>query len=145
MQSPQRHPRKRNDRWTSAPVGVPLRAPRHPGQLLQHTILDPMGLTQTEAARVLGVSRRRLHEVIQGQRGMTPDTAIRCALAFGTDAAFWLALQAAWDNFHTWKSLRQLNRCATPSGHTTAPAPQRLLPVYWPAPAALASRFPGLQ
>jgi addiction module HigA family antidote len=65
-----------------------------------------MGLSQSEAARRLGVSRRRLHELVQGQRDMTPDTAIRCALVFRSDANFWLALQAAWDGFHAWKQLR---------------------------------------
>ncbi len=89
-----------------APAGVPVRAPWHPGYFLHRNFLAPLSLSQTDAARVLGVSRRRLHEIVQGQRSMTPDTAIRCALAFGTDAAFWLALQAAWDNFHAWKSLR---------------------------------------
>jgi len=44
---------------------------------------------------------------VQGHRGITPDTAIRCAVVFGTDALFWLALQSRWDSFHAWKSLRQ--------------------------------------
>ena len=96
------------------------------------------GLSQTDAARVLGISRRRLHEIVQGQRSMTPDTAIRCAVAFGTDAAFWLALQAAWDNFHAYKTLRQQSRLA--AGAQAAPA----LPMRWVAPSSLfASRFPG--
>lgn len=91
---------------TGMPAGVPPRAPAHPGRFLQRHYLAPMGLTQSDAARLLGVSRRRLHELVQGQRGMTPDTAIRCALAFRSDAACWLALQAAWDSFHAWKQLR---------------------------------------
>lgn len=108
-----------------APAGVPVRAPWHPGYFLRRNFLEPLSLSQTDAARVLGVSRRRLHEIVQCQRSMTPDTAIRCALAFGTDAAFWLALQAAWDNFHAWKSLRdRTNQAANPS---------------------LPSRFPGWQ
>ncbi len=99
-----------------APAGVPVRAPWHPGYFLRRNFLEPLSLSQTDAARVLGVSRRRLHEIVQGQRSMTPDTAIRCALAFGTDASFWLALQAAWDNFHAWKSLRhRADQATTPS------------------------------
>ena len=114
------------------PAGVPLRAPWHPGVFLRRHVLAPGGLTQTDAARALGISRRRLHEIVQGTRSMTPDTAIRCALAFGTDAAFWLALQAAWDNFHAWQSLRQQSR------------PAAGLPQRWAAPASfVASRFPG--
>ncbi|MGQ3058942.1 MAG: HupE/UreJ family protein, partial [Nevskia sp.] len=49
-------------------------------------------------ARLLGLSRRRLHELVHGQRAMSPDTAIRCARVFRVDAGFWLAQQAAWDS-----------------------------------------------
>ncbi|MCW5672274.1 MAG: HigA family addiction module antidote protein [Hydrogenophaga sp.] len=88
------------------PVGVPLRAPTHPGRLLARTCLRPLSLNQSEAARLLGLSRRRLHELVHGQRAMSPDTAIRCARVFRVDASFWLAQQAAWDSFHAWKRLR---------------------------------------
>ena len=89
------------------PAGVPLRSPQHPGRFLEKNFLQPLSLSQTDAARLLGVSRRRLNEIVQGPRGITPDTAIRCAMVFGTDALFWLALQSRWDSFHAWKSLRQ--------------------------------------
>lgn len=89
------------------PKGVPSRAPVHPGRLLARTCLAPLALSQSEAARALGLSRRRLHELVHGQRTMTPDTALRCAHVFGIDAAFWLTQQAAWDSFHAWKHLRQ--------------------------------------
>jgi antitoxin HigA-1 len=97
-------------RWLAAasalpPKGVPSRAPVHPGRVLARTCLAPLGLSQSEAARVLGLSRRRLHELVHGQRAMSPDTAIRCARQFGVDVAFWLSLQAAWDSFHAWKRL----------------------------------------
>jgi len=94
------------------PPGVPGRAPWHPGRFLRRNYLTPLSVSQTEAARLLGLSRRRLHEIVHGQRGITADTAIRCALVFGTDAAFWLALQSAWDSFHTWKLLRVQTRRA---------------------------------
>lgn len=85
------------------PPGVPLRAPVHPGRFLQKNFLRPLGLTQTEAARRLGISRRRLNEVIQGHRSLTPDTAIRCALLFGGDTRYWLQLQAAHDCWRAWR------------------------------------------
>lgn len=88
------------------PAGIPVRAPWHPGRFLQRNFLSPLGLTQSEAARALGMSRRRLHEIVHGQRALTPDTAIRCALLFGTDTALLLAMQSAWDSFHAWKTLR---------------------------------------
>lgn len=90
------------------PAGVPLRCPPHPGRFLARHFLRPLSLSQTEAARLLGVSRRRLNEIIQGHRGITPDTAIRCAMVFGTDVLFWLALQSRWDSFHAWKHLRSM-------------------------------------
>ena len=91
--------------WSLPPKGVPVRTPMHPGRLLARTCLTPLGLSQSEAARVLGLSRRRLHELVHGQRAMSPDTAIRCARQFGIDAAFWLTQQAAWESFHAWKRL----------------------------------------
>jgi addiction module HigA family antidote len=88
------------------PSGVPHRAPVHPGRFLARQFLEPLALTQGEAAARLGVSRRRINELLSGRRGMSPDTAIRCALAFGLPTGYWLALQAAWDSFHAWKALR---------------------------------------
>jgi addiction module HigA family antidote len=89
------------------PAGVPARTPWHPGRFLARHYLTPLGLSQVQTARLLGLSRRRLHEVLHGQRAMTPDTAVRCAIVFHTDASFWLALQSAWDSFHVWQGLRQ--------------------------------------
>lgn len=96
--------------WTRPPRGVPLRAPTHPGRLLARTCLEPLHLNQSEAARLLGMSRRRLHELVHGQRAMSPDTAIRCARLFRIDAGFWLTQQAAWDSFHAWKRLSAQQR-----------------------------------
>ena len=94
------------------PAGVRQRAPLHPGRFLERHYLKPLAMTQTEAARRLGVSRRRVNELVQGHRAMSPDTAIRCALAFGLPAADWLALQADWDGFQAWKQLRRTRRAA---------------------------------
>ncbi|MEW5881690.1 MAG: HigA family addiction module antitoxin [Pseudomonadota bacterium] len=88
------------------PSGVPLRTPPHPGRFLDRHLLAPLGMSQTEAAKRLGISRRRLNELIQGRRGFTLDTAIRCALLFGADAALWLGMQSAYDSFQCWKRLR---------------------------------------
>lgn len=103
--------------WPAPPKGVPLRTPMHPGRLLARTCLVPLGLNQSEAARLLGLSRRRLHELVHGQRAMSPDTAIRCARQFGIDAAFWLAQQAAWESFHAWKRMR----CAAHLSSSSSP------------------------
>lgn len=109
----------------SAPAGVPRRSPPHPGRFLQRHYLAPLAMTQTEAARHLGISRRRLNELIQGHRGMSPDTAIRCAIAFGVPVAQWLALQSDWDSYQAWKTVRRQVRGATfpdSSGATASPS-----------------------
>jgi len=90
----------------ATPAGVPLRRPTHPGRFLERQFLRPLALTQVEAARRLGISRRRLNELVQGHRGMTPDTAIRCALIFGWPVDAWLALQAGWDSHQAWRQAR---------------------------------------
>jgi addiction module HigA family antidote len=89
--------------------GIGSRAPVHPGRFLETRYLIPAGLTQTEAARRLGISRRRLNEILQGHRAISPDTALRLALYFGTDATLWLGLQAAWDTHQAWRSLVRAN------------------------------------
>lgn len=97
------------------PAGVPHRAPVHPGRFLERQFLKPLGLTQGQAARLLGVSRRRLNEIVVGRRSLTPDTALRCAMAFGLDAGFWMALQSRWDSFQAWKAWRAVSTDGTPS------------------------------
>lgn len=89
------------------PAGVPVRVPPHPGRFLDLHCLRPLHLTQLQASRLLGMSRRRVNEIVQGRRGITADTAVRCALVFGIDSAFWLALQANWDSFRAWDQLRR--------------------------------------
>jgi addiction module HigA family antidote len=93
--------------WLTPPRGVPLRRPIHPGRLLDHLVLAPLAINQSAAARLLGISRRRVNELVQGQRAVSPDTAIRCALAFGIDAGFWLEQQARFDSWQHWQTLRR--------------------------------------
>ncbi len=73
------------------------RKPPHPGEFLDSRFLKPLSISQTELAQALGVSRRRVNELINGRRAITPDTAVRLALFFGNEAAFWMHLQVAWD------------------------------------------------
>ena len=92
------------------PAGVPVRRPVHPGRFLEREVLQPLMLSQTAAAQMLGISRRRVNELVMGHRSMSADTAIRCAMAFGLPAACWLALQARWDSWHAWQQLRRAVR-----------------------------------
>lgn len=78
-------------------LAFPSRTPMHPGHFLESRFLAPLAISQTELASALGVSRRRVNEMIRGRRAITPDTAIRLATYFGTDPMFWMHLQLAWD------------------------------------------------
>ncbi|MGC2166948.1 MAG: HigA family addiction module antitoxin [Gallionella sp.] len=73
------------------------RAPVHPGKFLDTRYLQPGKISQEALANALEISRRRINELVCGKRAVTPDTAVRLALHFGTDVAFWLELQFAWD------------------------------------------------
>jgi addiction module HigA family antidote len=91
------------------------RAPLHPGKFLETRFLVPMGISQQALADELGISRRRVNELIRGHRSITPDTAIRLAVYFGTDAAFWMGLQMAWDMHHALRAYRH-EKGAPPPG-----------------------------
>lgn len=78
--------------------------PTHPGEMLLEEFLKPLGITQSAFAIRLGVSFPRLNEVINGKRGVTPDTALRLARVTGMSADFWLGLQQDWDVWHALRS-----------------------------------------
>ncbi len=73
------------------------RRPPLPGEFLATRYMKPLSINQTELAHALGISRRRVNELINGRRAITPDTAVRLAFYFGNDAMFWMHLQVAWD------------------------------------------------
>ena len=72
-------------------------APVHPGEILLTDVLEPMGLSQSRFARLLGVPPNRINAIIRGQRSITADTAVRLGRCLGTSAEFWLGLQAEYD------------------------------------------------
>lgn len=72
-------------------------APVHPGEILLEDFLKPMGITQYRLAKSIGVSQRRIGEIIAGKRSITADTALRLARFFGTDARTWMNLQSYYD------------------------------------------------
>lgn len=74
-----------------------MTSPPHPGQSVRYDCLKPMGLTVTEAAKRLGVSRKQLSDIVNGRSGISPVMAIRLDKAFGGGAGTWYRLQAAYD------------------------------------------------
>ena len=94
----------------TAALALSSRRPPAPGEFLDTRFLKPLAITQTELARALGVSRRRVNELINGRRAITPDTAVRLAMFFGNDAAFWMHLQVAWDMHLAVRQMRSSGR-----------------------------------
>ena len=76
---------------------MPMKNPPHPGLSIRHDCLEPLGLSVTAAAAHLGVSRKHLSDVIDGNSGISPEMAVRLDKAFGGGASAWYQLQAAYD------------------------------------------------
>ncbi len=75
--------------------------PPHPGEVIRKLCLEPLGLTVTETARELGVSRKALSDLLNGRAGISPTMAIRLSRAFGTTPESWLEQQMQYD---LWKA-----------------------------------------
>jgi len=71
--------------------------PIHPGEILLEEFLKPMSISQYRVAKNIGVSPRRINEIVHGKRSITADTALRFARFFGTSERFWMNLQSSYD------------------------------------------------
>ena len=74
-----------------------MKNPPHPGKVVRVSCLEPLGLNVTEGAKVLGVSRQALSNLVNGRARMSIDMAVRLAKAFGSTTETWIRLQAAYD------------------------------------------------
>jgi len=72
-------------------------APIHPGEILMEEFLKPMEISQYKLAKDINVPARRINEIVQGKRSITPDTALRLSKFFGLSERFWMNLQARYD------------------------------------------------
>ncbi len=72
-------------------------SPVHPGEVLMEEFLKPMGLSQNRLALNIGVSPRRINEIVLGKRRVSAETALRLARYFGMSPQFWLGLQSDFD------------------------------------------------
>lgn len=86
---------------------MPMKNPVHPGKLVRHDCLEPLGLTVTAGAKALGVSRQALNNLVNGKAGVTPEMAIRLEKAFGGTADAWLRMQM---NYDLAQALKEQNR-----------------------------------
>lgn len=76
---------------------MPMKNPPHPGLSVRLDCLEPLGLSVTDAARALGVTRQALNNLVNAKSGISPEMAIRLSKAFGSSAETWLGMQLAYD------------------------------------------------
>lgn len=74
-----------------------MKNPPHPGLSVRHDCLDPLDLSVTEGAKVLGVTRQALNNLVNGKAGISPEMAVRLAKAFGSSPETWLGMQTDYD------------------------------------------------
>jgi addiction module HigA family antidote len=79
--------------------------PAHPGEVLKEMYLEPLGLTVTNSAESLGVTRKTLSELINGRSGISTSMALRLSKAFGTTPELWLNMQ---QNYDLWKAKKKI-------------------------------------
>lgn len=83
------------------------RPPTHPGVILREDVLPSLGLSISEAARQLRVSRQTLHRILAGTSAVTPEMAVRLGKFCGNGAGLWLRMQEAFDLWHAEKRLAE--------------------------------------
>lgn len=81
------------------------RPPVHPGELLREEVLPALGLSVSEAARRLGISRQQLHRVLACTHPITTDMALRIGKLAGNGPGLWLRMQQAYDLYHTERQM----------------------------------------
>ena len=74
-----------------------MKNPVHPGRIVRHDCIEPLGLTITQAAKVLGVTRQALNNVVTCKSAISPQMAMRLSKAFGSNPETWLRMQLSYD------------------------------------------------
>jgi len=80
--------------------------PAHPGEILRELYLKPLGVTVTQAAEALGVTRKHVSAIVNGRAPVTPDMAVRLAAVFATEPELWVNMQAQYDLWTVRKQAR---------------------------------------
>ena len=83
--------------------------PPHPGKIIKALCLDPLGLSITEAAKGLGISRKTLSAILNGRAGISPEMAVRLSIAFNTTAESWINQQTQYDLWHAEQRRKDLH------------------------------------
>ena len=91
-----------------------MKDPPHPGLSVKHDCLEPSGLSVTEGAKALGISRKALSELVNCHSGISPEMAIRLSKAFGGTAEVWIRMQAAYDLAEAMKGADEIDVTPVP-------------------------------
>lgn len=89
----------------------PDRCPTHPGAILREDVLPAVGLAKAEIARLLGLSRQHLYDILNEKKPVSPAVAVRLAKMFGGSPEMWARMQAAYD---VWHARREVDVSAIP-------------------------------
>ena len=90
----------------------PHRPPTHPGALLREDVLPAVNRPKAEVARLLGISRQHLHDILAERKPVSPEVAVRLAKMFGGEPLAWVRMQGALD---TWNAARSVDVSAIPT------------------------------
>ncbi len=85
-----------------------MKTPPHPGRIVRQECIEPLGLTVTDAAKHLRVTRQALNNLVNERAGVSPEMAIRLSKAFGSSTEVWLGLQLDYDLAHATKRAASL-------------------------------------
>ncbi len=89
-------------------MSLQMHNPPHPGEIIRDLCLEPLGLSVTEAAEGLGVSRKTLSAILNGHAGISPEMALRLSMAFDTTPESWLNQQTQYDLWVARKATKKL-------------------------------------
>lgn len=90
----------------------PDRCPSHPGEVLREDIIPATRKSKSEIARMLGISRQHLHDILAERKPVSPEVAVRLAKLFGNEPLFWIRMQGAYD---AWHASRDVDVSAVPT------------------------------
>ena len=90
-------------------MNIQMHNPPHPGEIIRDLCIDPLGLSITETAAGLGVSRKTLSAILNGRAGISPEMALRLSIAFNTTPESWLNQQTQYDLWMAKKSAKSIN------------------------------------
>ncbi len=83
--------------------------PPHPGEILKSLCFEPLGLSIKEASKALGISRKKLSDILNRRASVSPDIAIRLSIAFDTTAESWMNQQAQYDLYHAGQHITEMH------------------------------------